>query len=193
MARMLWFWNASFHSSLKYFGPLWFCFAIVYINAFVKNSHNRKEWMLQWYRRNSEGTSKQFTETQFSPGKGKRQMIFKYMALKLLNSIISYFYNRCNVQVVTHSYSGVNEAQVQGVGFSNGKGAHITRNKNAGSCDFHKLIAAKPLDLKGYDGHLNCTGSEHSKLWCKLCSLCNWSFMWNKTAIAGLEINFLDS
>lgn len=70
---------------------------------------------------------------------------------------------RCNVQVVTHSYSGVNEALVQGVGFSNRKGARITRNKNAGSCDFHKLIAAKPLDLKGYDGNLNCTEWEHSK------------------------------
>lgn len=84
-------------------------------------------------------------------------MIFKHMALKRLSSIITYFYNRCNFQVVTHSYSGVNEALVQGVGFSNRKGARITRNKKAGSCDFHTLIATKPLDLKGYDGHLNCT------------------------------------
>lgn len=149
--------------------------------------------MLQWYRRNSEGTSKQFTETQFSSGKGKRQIIFKYVALKRLRSIITYFYNRCNFQVVTHSYSGVNEALVQGVGFSGRKGARITRNKNAGSCDFHKLIAAKPLDLKGYDGYLNCTEWEHSKLWCKLWSLCNWSFTWNKTAIAGIQTNFLDN
>jgi len=91
-------------------------------------------------------------------------MIFKYMALERLNSIIPYFYNRCNVQVVTHSYSDVNEALVQGVGFSSRKEARITRNKNAGSCDLHKLIAAKPLHLKGYDGHLNCTEWEHSKL-----------------------------
>lgn len=149
--------------------------------------------MLQWYRKNSEGTSKQFTETPFSSGKGKRQTIFKYMALKHLSSIITYFYNRCNFQVVTHSYSGVNKALVQGVGFSNRKEARITRNKIAGSCDFHKLIAAKPLDLKGYDGYLNCTEWEHSKLWFKLPSLCNWSFTRYKTAIAGLEIKFWDN
>ena len=144
--------------------------------------------MLQWYWRNSEGTSKLFTETQFSSGKGKRQKIFRHMALKRLSSIITYFYSRRNFQLVTHSDSGImiNETLVRCVGFSNRNGESISRHNNAGSCDFHKLIAAKPLDLKGYDGHLNCTEWEHSKLWCKLWSLCNWSFTRYKTAIAGL-------
>lgn len=51
----------------------------------------------------------------------------------------------------------MNEALVQGVGFSHRNRKSITKHKNAGSCDL-------PSDLKGYDGYLNCTEWDHSKL-----------------------------
>ena len=139
MTRMRWFWVASCPSLVL--------FRFFYINAFVKNSHNWNEWMLQLYRRNSEGTSKQFTETQFSSGKGKRQNIIKHTTPKRLRSIITYFYKRSNFQVLTHSYNGMNEALVQGVGFSHRNRKSITKHKNAGSCDL-------PLDLKGESGRV---------------------------------------